>query len=49
MLVPYLVMQIKLTRTAGDLCQKGYQRHNEYETHIGSYDHQHKKESKEPN
>ncbi|OMP84453.1 Zinc finger protein 804A, partial [Diplodia seriata] len=27
-----------------DLCQKGYQRHNEYETHIGSYDHQHKKE-----
>ncbi|EOD48075.1 putative c2h2 type zinc finger domain-containing protein [Neofusicoccum parvum UCRNP2] len=28
-----------------DLCNKGYQRHNDYEAHISSYDHQHKKES----
>ncbi|KAK9461043.1 uncharacterized protein V1516DRAFT_674854 [Lipomyces oligophaga] len=26
-----------------DLCQKGYGRMNEYETHINSYEHQHKK------
>ncbi|KAK8195102.1 uncharacterized protein BKA78DRAFT_309121 [Phyllosticta capitalensis] len=27
-----------------ELCNKGYKRHNEFEAHISSYDHQHKKE-----
>ncbi|ROV99222.1 hypothetical protein VPNG_08225 [Cytospora leucostoma] len=30
-----------------ELCQKGYSRHNEYESHLSSYDHSHKVRLKE--
>ncbi|KAK7516555.1 putative C2H2 finger domain protein [Phyllosticta citriasiana] len=30
-----------------ELCNKGYKRHNEFEAHISSYDHQHKKRLKD--